>query len=207
MTTLVHLLRHASHGHLGRVLTGRQPGIPLTPAGHAEAQALGRHMAKLGVDVLFTSPRRRARESAWYVARESGALCRIAPELDEIDFGHWTGMTFDALSSDPRWRHWNEARDMASTPAGETMRDVAARVAGLIGRLQREFPHGALGLVTHSDVIKATICHYQGWSFNRVHSFEIGPATVSTLALRNSGSDLIARNVTPAPVHAEEVPA
>lgn len=207
MTTLVHLLRHASHGHLGRVLTGRQPGIPLTLAGHAEAQALGRHMTKLDLDALYTSPRCRARETAWHIVCETGVPCSVATELDEIDFGCWSGMSFDALSSDVWWRHWNETRDTASTPAGETMRDVAARVASLIGRLRREFPDRAVGLITHSDVIKAAICHYRGWPFSHVHSIEIGPATVSTLALRDGGSDLLACNVMPVPVPAEEVPA
>lgn len=207
MTFVIHLMRHASHGHLGRVLTGRQPGVGLSPIGHKEALALARHMAALRVNGIYCSPRRRARETARYIMRESGAQCSISAELDEIDFGHWAGKSFSVLALDPQWRHWNDARDTASTPGGETMDDVAARIAQLVGRLRRECTHGTFGLITHSDVIKAALCYYQGWSFNHVHSFEIGPASISTLSFHGSGSELLALNVTPAAAPTAEVPA
>ena len=45
MTVEMLLIRHAAHGDLGKILTGRTTGVPLTAAGREQAKALA---AKLG---------------------------------------------------------------------------------------------------------------------------------------------------------------
>lgn len=190
MITLFYLLRHASHGHFGKVLTGHAPGVTLTEAGRAEAEALAGLLAGAGLSALYTSPRLRARQTAQSIARRSGLECRIAGELDEIDFGRWAGWNFSQLERDPAWRRWNEARDTAATPAGETMRDTAHRLVTLIDSLRQEFAGGRVALVSHSDVIKAGICHYLNVPFQAVHEFEIEPASLTTFAIGEIGGTL-----------------
>ena len=205
MSTLFHLVRHADHGHVGRILTGRAPGIPLSPAGRAEAERLAGAMGKTRFAALLTSPRRRARETAVILAGKAGLLVRITPALDEIDFGRWTGRTFEALAADPDWRRWNASRDSAATPAGETMADVAARLTGLIDDLCARFPGGTVCLVSHGDVIKAGLCHYGGRSFQEVHDFDIAPASVSTIAVDRHGGRVAAVNQRAWPSDVEAV--
>ncbi|WP_274425723.1 histidine phosphatase family protein [Chelativorans sp. YIM 93263] len=194
MSTVIHLLRHGSHGDFGSILTGRNPGAPLTPAGQEEARAVGRHLADANLDALYTSPQLRAYQTAQIISAETGTESTIADELDEIDFGRWCGRTFDDLASDPLWREWNEQRDFAATPAGETMRDVAARLVGFIERIRREFHGGSIALVSHADVIKAGICHYLGASFQEVHTIEIRPASLTTIAVGAQGGKLLSSN-------------
>ncbi|RCS23465.1 histidine phosphatase family protein [Phyllobacterium salinisoli] len=204
---MFHLLRHADHGHVGRILTGRTPDIHLSETGKTQAQALASHMAGMGIDALFSSPQLRARETAEFIAAATGLPNRIAPELDEIDFGYWAGQTFDALALDPDWRRWNADRETASTPAGETMSGVAMRFAWLVERLSEAFPGGSVCLVSHADVIKAGICQYLGRSFQEVHDFEIAPASATTLVFASQrplrGLDM--GGMYPAGAHEEAV--
>lgn len=183
MSALFHLVRHADHGQVGRVLTGRAPGVSLSPAGRAQAAALAHALREERLAALFSSPQLRARETAEAIAAETGCPVRVSPDLDEIDFGSWTGQTFAALAGDPAWRRWNAFRDSAGTPAGETMAAVAARLTGLIERLHGLFPGGSVCLVSHSDVIKAGLCRYLGRPFREVHDFDVAPASVSTVAV------------------------
>ncbi|WP_309085182.1 histidine phosphatase family protein [Chelativorans sp.] len=195
---MFHLLRHASHGHVGRVLTGRLPGAPLTGEGREEALALGRHMAGEKLDAIYASPRLRAQQTAEIIARETRVESRTAEELDEIDFGGWSGRSFDDLAADPAWRIWNEERGSAATPAGDTMERAAARITGFMERLCRERAGQHLALVSHCDVIKAALCRYLDLPFQSVHGFEIAPASITTLAIGKGGATLIAQNVRPA---------
>lgn len=187
MSTVFHLMRHADHGHVGRILTGRTAGVHLSAAGRMQARALARHMASVGLDALFSSPRLRARETAAFIARETGTEAHVSPSLDEIDFGRWSGTTFEALARDPDWMRWNAHRDTAATPAGETMNSTATRVSLFLDRLRDAFPGGSIGLVSHSDVIKACICRHLGQSFQKVHAFEISPASITTLVCGDRG--------------------
>ena len=197
MKTVFHLLRHASHGHVGRILTGRLPGAPLSPAGREQALAVGRCLAGRKLDAIYTSPRLRAQQTAEAVSRETGVESEVAPELDEIDFGGWSGRTFEELAGDPAWRRWNEERDTAATPAGDTMRDTSARITGFVDRLRHDFPGQVFVLVSHSDVIKAALCGILGLPFQSVHTFEIAPTSITTLSFDDDGPRLVSRNLQP----------
>ncbi|KXF78494.1 hypothetical protein ATN84_01480 [Paramesorhizobium deserti] len=203
---MFHLLRHADHGHVGKILTGRMPGIHLSETGHIQAEAMASRMAAMGLDALYSSPQPRARETAECIASVTGLEIGIAEELDEIDFGRWAGQTFDALEEDPNWRHWNAERETTCTPAGETMNDAAARLTGLIDRLSVMFPSGSVCLVSHSDVIKAGICRYLGKSFQTIHDFEIAPASVATLLIDERHETMLALDGNRFPEPKEAVP-
>lgn len=192
MSTMVHLLRHADHDHVGKILTGRMPGVHLSETGRIQAEMLASRMAAIGLDALFSSPQPRARETAECIASVTGLEYGIAEELDEIDFGRWAGQTFDALEEDPDWRRWNAERETARTPAGETMNDVAARLTGFIDRLSETFTGGSVCLVSHGDVIKAAICRYLGTSFQTIHDFEVAPASVTTLLIDEGRGTMLA---------------
>jgi len=195
--TVFHLLRHASHGHVGRILTGRLPGAALSPAGREQALALGRCLAGRKLDAIYTSPRLRAQQTADALSRETGIESEVAPELDEIDFGGWSGRSFQELDGDPAWRRWNEERDTAATPAGDTMQEASARITGFMDGLLHDFPGQVFVLVSHSDVIKAALCTFLGLPFQSVHTFEIAPASITTLSFGDDGPRLVSRNLQP----------
>ena len=204
MTTLIHLVRHAPHSHVGRVLTGRLPGHDLTPEGRWQAADLARRLAREHVDAVFSSPRRRARQTAETIAEACDAALEITPALDEIDFGPWAGRSFAELEADPYWRRWNAQRDTAHTPAGDCMADVAERVLALVGNLHARFPDGRLVLVSHSDVIKAALCKTAGLSFAAVHQLDVPPASVTTLAMNRGAVTPLAAMASPSAKPAAE---
>jgi probable phosphoglycerate mutase len=151
-------------------------------------------MAAGRLDMVFSSPQLRACETAGTIAAMADCPLRVSRDLDEIDFGCWTGQSFETLEGDPAWQRWNVFRDSAATPAGETMADAAARLTRLMDRLHGSLPGASVCLVSHADVIKAALCHHRGESFQSVHAFEIAPASVSTVAVDNHGRDIIAVN-------------
>lgn len=188
MTTVFHYVRHASHGHLGRFLTGRLYGVGISAQGREQAADLARDMAALRIDAIFTSPRLRARQTAAHISEATGTAAAICRKLDEIDFGRWEGRSFSELEREPEWRQWNRSRDTAATPSGATMAEVADRQLELLERLRPRFPGGSVCLVSHGDVIKAAICRLRGLPFQAVHDIEIAPASVTTVAFRDHGA-------------------
>jgi broad specificity phosphatase PhoE len=175
------LIRHASHDLLGKALAGRAQGVPLNAQGRREAEALAERLAPAGITAIYTSPVQRARETAAPLARKLELPPRLDAALDEIDFGAWTGRTFDEIGSDPAWSVWVHRRSAGEPPAGESMRHVQQRVVGGIERLRREQARGTIALVTHGDVIKAALAHFLGISLDNLESFEIAAASVSVL--------------------------
>src|SRR5260370_18125149 len=123
--TIFHLLRHGQHDLQGRVVAGRMPGVGLSERGRAEIAAVAERLAgDDGVAALYSSPLQRTRESAEIVAARLGLPIGFRDDLIELDFGEWTGSTFDAVRADPPWEPWRPPRTLASIPAGETMLPV-----------------------------------------------------------------------------------
>lgn len=194
MTATLLLVRHAAHGHLGQVLSGRMPGVPLSKAGRAQAAALAMRLAKAPIAAVYTSPVERARETAAAIAGTGGLAVTTAPGLDEIDFGAWTGMRFDALAGDPVWDAWNAQRGTAQPPGGETMAAAKARAWACVEDLAGHHSGETIALVSHADVLKAVVAHVLELSLDRLLSFDIDPASVTRIVVGNWGARLVSLN-------------
>ena len=180
MLTLL-LVRHGSHGLLGRVLAGRMPGIGLSAAGRAEAERTAAMLAGRGITRVISSPLERTRETAAAVAARAGCAVELAAEVVELDCGSWTGADFAKLPEDPHWHRWNGERATCRMPGGEGMADVQERALGLVARLAAEPGDSTVALVTHSDVVKAVVMAALGLSLDRHDRLAVDPASVTTL--------------------------
>lgn len=193
MTATLFLARHASHGDLGRVLSGRGGGGPLTNAGRQQAERLAERLAKESLTRIQSSPQRRAIETAAVVAERTGLGIEEVSALDEIDFGQWTGLAFEDLAADPAWMAWNQQRGRTCPPGGESIAAVAERTASHLERLARSDGDRVL-CVSHCDVIRATIAHYLGLCLDHVLRFDVDPAALSILSIGGWGVRLITLN-------------
>ncbi len=185
MLTLL-LVRHGSHGLLGRVLAGRMPGVSLSAAGSEEARQVADLLAGRRISRVISSPLERTRETAAAVAARAGCAVEIAEEIVEIDCGSWTGADFAKLPDDPHWHRWNTERSTCAMPGGEGMADVQRRALALIARLaaepSRDRSSGeVVALVTHSDVVKAVAMAALGLSLDRHDHLQIDTASVTTM--------------------------
>jgi broad specificity phosphatase PhoE len=189
----VFLARHASHDEVGRVLSGRSD-IALSTRGRGEAARLADRLAGVPLAAIYSSPRRRARETAQVVAERHGLPVEDAEGLDEIDFGAWTGRSFEALADDPDWRRWNAQRGTAATPAGEDMVAATARAVRQIEAVAGDAP---VLCVSHCDIIRGVVAHYLGLDMGRLLGFDVDPGSVTTLALFPGGGRIVALNERP----------
>jgi probable phosphoglycerate mutase len=185
--TVFHLVRHAEHDLLGRVLTGRMPGVSLNERGREQAAELARHFSGCAIAAVVSGPLERAQETAGPIAAALRLEVVTDAGLDEIDFGEWTGMTFEALQDAPGWRAWNQFRGTAPTAGGEMMVEALARALRSIARLRQMYPVSKIVLVGHQDVLKALLAHSMGMPLDLMHRIELTPASRSVLKVSDEG--------------------
>jgi probable phosphoglycerate mutase len=178
------LLRHAAHDWLGRGIAGRLQGVDLNPLGRQQAAELARRLAVLPVRRILSSPQQRTRETARPLADALRLEVDLEPAFDEVDFGAWTGRSFEQLqASGEAWEHWVERRATAQPPGGEAFADVPRRAMAALRRWQGQHPDDHVVVVSHGDVIKAVLATCLGMSLDRLERFEIAPASVSVVAM------------------------
>ena len=195
--TVFHLLRHGEHGLLGRVLAGRMPGVGLSERGRAEIAAVAERLAGDDITALYASPLQRTRESAEIVAARLGLPIEFRDELLELDFGEWTGATFDAIRADPRWLAWSSQRSLATIPGGESMRAVQRRAVEALLEISGRRGGETVVLVSHGDVIRAMLVFALGMPLDFYGRIEVGQGSLSTLRIDESGVRVLAINERP----------
>ena len=190
MGLTVLLARHCAHDELGRVLSGRSD-VGLNAVGRHQAEQLASRVASVRLTKLYSSPRRRARETAEIVARRLDLDVSLADELDEIDFGRWAGQSFSTLEQDPAWRRWNNFRGSAATPGGETIESVTTRVWRHLEACEE---YGKILCISHCDVVRGVVARVLGLTADHLLTFDVDPASVSTIHISNGRARVIAVN-------------
>ena len=118
------------------------------------------------------------------------------PQLDEIDYGEWSGQSFDDLRGIAQWRDFNSLRSCTRIPGGELMIEVQARVLALMELLCRRHPGMTVALISHADVIRGALAHCLGMPLDLVLRLEVSPASISIVAMQQDGPRVLCINNT-----------
>lgn len=180
MTTFL-LVRHGAHDWLPRGIAGRLAGVSLNAQGWLQAEELVRRLDGRDIAAIYSSPQPRARETVAPLAGRRRLPIRVLDAVDEIDFGEWTGLGFDALEGRhaERWRQWCERRSQARPPGGETIGQVGRRAMEGLEQLRERYPAGTVLIGSHGDVIKAVLATVLGMPLDNLERFEVAPASIS----------------------------
>jgi broad specificity phosphatase PhoE len=192
--TIFFLIRHASCDGLGQTLWGRTPRVCLNTEGELQAQRLADRVRHIRFDAIYSSPLERALQTAETLARRMNLDVVRDEALNEIDFGDWTGRTFEDLSRDERWRRFNTHRSMAVVPGGESFLGVQNRIVKELACLALQHHDARVAIVSHADVIRAAVAYFAGTPIDLIERFEISPCSVSVVALDSEGATLVSIN-------------
>lgn len=186
MVKAIHLVRHGHTALLGRVLCGRTADIGLDELGCRQMAACAGKIAPTPV-LIQSSPQPRARQSATILARHFGLTVQIVPDVDELDFGDWTGRSFQELADDPAWKRWNSERGANRPPNGESMRSLQRRIVNHLEQLREDTAGGTVVVVSHAEPIRAALLHYADIALDDFLAVPVDPAGISTLLFERAG--------------------
>ncbi|WP_155372039.1 bifunctional RNase H/acid phosphatase [Catellatospora vulcania] len=150
------LVRHGETALTAQKRYSGRGDVPLSAIGEEQAAAAGRRVAGLRPDRVVTSPLSRCRATGAAIAAAAGGIpVGVEADLIECDFGVWEGLTF----SDVREQYPAEldawlASTSVAPPKGESFQQVAKRVRGAMGRLQKAYEGQTVVIVSHVSPIK-----------------------------------------------------
>jgi probable phosphoglycerate mutase len=181
--TIVLMVRHAEHVLQGRALVGRSDDAPISQRGQEQIRLLADILAQERVAAVQSSPRSRARETAAAIGARHKLDIQVHAAWDEIDYGDWTGMSFDQLAGLPEWRAWNEKRDAATPPDGESMQALQSRVLAHLQAIRQAYPRKTVVAVSHAEPIRAALLHATDTPLNDFARIDVLPGSITRLVL------------------------
>jgi broad specificity phosphatase PhoE len=117
----------------------------LTEKGKQQARTAARALKGKGIDCIYTSPMKRARETATIIAQKIGALVIVRPNLEPLDIGALAGKKIDTVLP---YLEFFSARPTLSFPEGGTYGDY-------YDRARKEWIHQ----FGDDDPVIAVVCH------------------------------------------------
>ena len=134
--------------------------IPLNAPGVGQAQALGRHLARLRAagtefDAIYSSDLKRAHQTATIVSESLGMEPRLEPGVRERNYGVLQGLDFTSMHEhQPEAAAiWRSREPEATLPGGESLGAFHRRVVGAVDALASRHPGERIVVVSHGGAM------------------------------------------------------
>ncbi|MDF2439580.1 MAG: hypothetical protein JWN98_564 [Abditibacteriota bacterium] len=159
----VFLIRHGevagNHGSGDRVFYSGWDDVPLTARGTHQAEAVARRMAGEKLHAVYSSDLQRARLTAQAIAAPHGIEVRCDAVWRETNFGAWNGKSeSEILEGWPDlWRARQSDPMSVAPPEGESLLDLANRLAPAWQQIVTRHEHEQIALIAHQGVIRVLL--------------------------------------------------
>lgn len=136
--------------------------IPLNEKGRQQAERLAGELARMKIVAIYSSPLKRAFQTATIIAEKHHLSVKKVSALKEINQGKWQGLLVSEAKK--RYKHlyqrWLTHPLQIRPPGGESIEEVSRRVKKSCQRLVNNHPKETLCLVTHKVTAALAKCYY-----------------------------------------------
>ena len=191
MRTTLFLLRHAATeanlAHPPR-LQGRRHNPPLAPLGIRQAELTRDFLAVRPIDHCYSSPLRRAMQTAAIVAEPHGLAPKPVDDLTECDVGAWEGRSWAEVRARNPEAYRASMDDPAGFgyPGGENFQQVHRRATRAIEDLLQRHAGESVLVVSHHVVNRVYLAGLLGLPPGRARQVSLDNCGIS-MVLREDG--------------------
>lgn len=155
------------HGETTWNAEGRLCGstdVPLSDAGRRQAQLLAFRVKPFLADALYSSPLRRALETARLIGEAVGCEPVVDHRLAELNYGAWEGRTFEEIqrATPAAYRAWDADPANLAPPEGESGVHLIERATPFLVDVAQRHQSGNVVVVSHKTVCRLLACHIMG---------------------------------------------
>lgn len=174
MTTVI-LIRH---GETDWNIEGRYQGQadpPLNSKGVRQAHFLAREISQTSIDLFYSSPLKRAYETAKILAESLNVPLYRDARLMEIHQGEWQTKLRSEISAlyPDLFRLWETKPWDMTPPGGESLTQVQKRVYSAVDDIVVNHQGECIGLVTHQIPIILLKIRYEGLDLDEVRTLHL----------------------------------
>jgi len=175
------------HGHVEGIDPPRFRGrldLPLTAQGVRQAELTRDYLAwTFRPAAVYTSPLSRCVRTGEILAQPYGLAPSTLADIVDIDYGAWQGKSYDEVQAaeSAAFSRWCRAPHLAEIPGGETLHDLAARVARVMRTIAAAHRGQTVLLVGHDTVNRISLLLALEASLGRFWSIGQQPCAVNVL--------------------------
>jgi alpha-ribazole phosphatase len=160
----IYLIRHGETANAGQVCFNGHFDVDVSPQGRKQFQSISDSLKGFSIKTIYSSDLKRTRICAEIVSAPHGLKPIAFPELRELSFGEWEGMSVDEVNR----KYPNQLNDrlknieIFSVEGGETFRQLQERVIPKFEKIVAAHPSGNIVIVAHGGVNRIILGHVLG---------------------------------------------
>jgi len=162
--TRIILIRHGQTGWNKDERFRGRVDVELDEVGLKQAQLAAERVMEWEISAVYSSPLKRARSTAQFVADRFGLSVVTLEGLNDMNFGQWEGLLVSEVREKQAelFDEWRHNPERFAVPGGESLEDVRVRVVATIDDLALKHEGEAIAVVSHRVVCKVLLCHLLG---------------------------------------------
>jgi broad specificity phosphatase PhoE len=195
----IYLVRHCETDHNRDGVVQGRSDLSLNATGRRQAAKLAGHLSDVSLDAVFSSPLRRAVETATAIATTRGQTVVIEPDLVELDVGEMDGLTGAQMRERfPEFFNSWLAGPGATIPlpGGESLEDVQERGWCFLEKLRGRGDLEQVACVTHHFVLLSLICRAVQLPLRRIRRIRQPLGSFSVIEFRGERIQILRLNET-----------
>lgn len=179
---ILYCVRHGESVYNAQRRIQGQTDVELSPLGLAQGRAVVQALAALPIEAVYSSPLRRARQTAELLAATLGLDVLVDPRLSEIHAGIFQGLDWDQIEAryPEEGRRWRSHDPDFVIPGGESRRQLEARAVEAFEAIRRR-GHRRAAIVAHGGLLTAALRGLLGIPSGR-NPFNLYNGSISQLA-------------------------
>ncbi len=179
------MVRHGEIlSNVKKIYAGRS-GEGLTAKGLAQAREVAERLSRRDVHALYSSPIRRAVQTAQIIGEAIGLEPVTEYAFREMEMGPWEGMSEDDIARlyPEEWRMWRDRPAELKLPGRETLDELLKRVLTGVQGIGRSMAGRTVVVVTHVAVIRVLLLRHEGKSLNLYKKIHVPNAGIFEISL------------------------
>ncbi|HEY97872.1 MAG TPA: histidine phosphatase family protein [Dehalococcoidia bacterium] len=174
----------ARHGetdwNASEIFRGRAD-VPLNEVGRKQAEMLGEYLGRVKTDFIYSSPLKRAIETAGVIAGRCGLEVNPVENLNDFHFGDWQGLSHRQVQEQypELYRDWLDTPEQVRIPGGESLEDVRSRAVPFVDDAVMRCGEGRIVFVSHRVVHKVLVCSLLGLNLSHFWNIRIDTCGVT----------------------------
>ena len=138
--------------------------IPLSEQGAQQVALAAGQLAKIGIELVYTSPCQSARQTAEAIAESLGVKVQSLDKLQNLDQGLWQGKLIEEVrQKQPKvYRQWQDHPETVCPPEGEMLASARDRVQTVLSKIIKKRKAGVIALVVPEPLATLIRCYLAG---------------------------------------------
>ena len=170
----------------------------LNETGRAQSVRLAEHLGRLSIGAIYSSPLKRAAQTAGPIASKSKVEIKYDPDLKEMNQGAIEGKKLDQMVTEfPEViAKWLEDPGSVRLPGGETLGEAQERGWSAVKRISESHSDENVIAVSHNLVILGIICRAISLDLKHLRKLKQDSTAVNVLEFNNGHCRVLCINDT-----------